>query len=422
VHCYNYWRDKSELALVGDLPPANMTMDTAKRMLEQCVKNELFDVVLTGGEPFLNFPVVKWLAEEFIKNKIRVSINSNLSLITDEQADWVLETPLFAVLTTVLGPNADVHDAITTEKGSFDATMRGINKLLKHGRCPGVNCVVSKMNIDHIEQICQVLVNVGLKAMVFTPAICPEYCKDFTPLQLTNQEVVKFLNTALAARKKYGIRVGTLVTLPLCSLDGVEDILYFSDKSCGIGRKQIVCSSDGKLRPCTHFETIEGDLVQEELANIWSRFEHWLEASNFPDICLNCKLFGLCSGGCRMSAKSATGNHCAVDPNINVENIDKVARQIQEQLKMKQKASLETLPDSFVINNYRTRKEEYGVVIGTVSGPLATAIISDEALQVLKRFEVGKSYFTHDVLQDLSPMDKNNFLAGMAHRKILQFV
>jgi hypothetical protein len=59
VHCYNYWRDKSELALVGDSPSANMTMDTAKRVLEQCVKNELFDVVLTGVEPFLNFPVLK---------------------------------------------------------------------------------------------------------------------------------------------------------------------------------------------------------------------------------------------------------------------------------------------------------------------------------------------------------------------------
>jgi hypothetical protein len=123
-----------------------------------------------------------------------------------------------------------------------------------------------------------------------------------------------------------------------------------------------------------------------------------------------------------MSAKAATGNHCAVDPNVNVKNIDKVAEQIQEQLRRKLKASSSSLPDNFIVNDYRIRIEECGAVIGTVSGALMTAIISDEALQVLKRFEVGKSYFTRDVLQDLSPVDKNNFLAGMANRKILQFV
>lgn len=212
-----------------------------------------------------------------------------------------------------------------------------------------------------------------------------------------------------------------MVALPLCSLEGVKDILYFSERRCGIGRRQLVCAADGKLRPCTHFDIVEGDLMNEDLSQIWERLKHWIEAEHIPDICLNCKLFGICGGGCRMSAKKATGNHCEVDPNVNIESIDKIVVQIQEQLRNRQTV-VEALPDFFVVNKYRVRKEEWGAVIDSALGKSRTVLISNEAFLVLKSFDVGRTYATCEVMQDIPQVDRANFLIGMANRGVLRFV
>jgi MoaA/NifB/PqqE/SkfB family radical SAM enzyme len=256
VHCYNYWRDKSELALVGDSAPTNMTMDTAKRVLEQCVENELFGIVLTGGEPFLNFPILKWFTEEGIKNGLTVMLNTNLSLITNEQIDWLSESGILGVLTSVLGNSAEVHDKITTVNGSFDATLSRLSSLLNKGVNVCANFVVSQLNCDHLEATVEMLNNYGLKAMTISPVACPEYCDNFANLGLNNKSLVSFLNRFLFLRKRFGFLQDIQAPLPLCALEGVDDLVCFSRKSCSIGRRHVACSATGDIRPCVNFDII----------------------------------------------------------------------------------------------------------------------------------------------------------------------
>ena len=123
-----------------------------------------------------------------------------------------------------------------------------------------------------------------------------------------------------------------------------------------------------------------------------------------------------------MAAKAATGNHCAVDPNIDTACIDRIADQIQKQRRTKQEVFSDVLPDSFIVNNYRIRQEDWGVVIDLASEKSGISFISDDAFLILKRFTIGKTYFTYDVLQDISQEDRTKFLKGMARRGILKFV
>ena len=174
-HCYNYWRTDSDDAIFS----TSMVLDTAKRILEECVSNRVFSVVITGGEPFINFPIVKWLGENFKKNGIKVSLNTNLSLITDEQAKWLV-TNSFPVLTSVLGPNEQTHDNITTTCESFTKTMHGIDLLMSLGMPPAVNIVASKLNFQYLEETLEMLCAKGIKALSITPAVQPEYCRDFS--------------------------------------------------------------------------------------------------------------------------------------------------------------------------------------------------------------------------------------------------
>ncbi len=418
VHCYNYWRDKSELALIGNSPPANMTIDTAKRVLEQCVENELFDIVLTGGEPFLNFPIMKWLAEEFIRNKIKVSINSNLTLITDEQADWLTGSGVRGVLTSVLGHNAEIHDKITSANGSFDATMHGIDKLLKHDFYPSVNCVVSKLNFQYIKDIYRNLANKGIKMIAMTPVIIPTYCSDSSWLAITRDNLVQCLNIALAMKEELNVTIDSLSSLPICSLDGVSDIKYFSRRHCGIGRTQLVCSADGTTRACPNFDVPEGNLLYESLQKIWTRYENWNDASLLPEICRDCKLFGLCTGGCRMAAKSYSGNHCSPDPRLSIEQIERVYKQLLAQTQ----SNTVNTTDNFLVKDYRLRREDFGAVMAAGDGYIDVSFVASETIDVLSSFEVGRTYSVNDVMLNYSEESKLAFLTGMSRHKVIEFV
>jgi len=62
-------------------------------------EEKVFHVVLTGGEPFMNFDVLVYALEKFSAAGISTSINSNLMLATPEKVLKLRNTGLDHVLT-----------------------------------------------------------------------------------------------------------------------------------------------------------------------------------------------------------------------------------------------------------------------------------------------------------------------------------
>jgi radical SAM protein with 4Fe4S-binding SPASM domain len=352
-HCYNYWRPKREKSKV-------MTQEVADRILKVMVEQEIKKACLTGGEPFLNFKIFQYLTENFQSNGITVSTNTNLSAVTDAQLDYALEHNL-KILTTVMGSNALMHDSMTNAKGSFGNTIKNIKRCVSAGNNIMVNIVVSKSILNNVYDIASFIADLGVKHIFASVVICPEYAKgtDKEPLFTFNEDdIATVLNPLLLVREKYGVNVSTITTFPLCSLSKVKDVTPFMNRRCVAGRTELGINCEGKIARCPQSGDYVGDLMTEHFKMIWDRMDDCSTTNSFPEVCVNCPLFKMCSGGCRVSAKSETGHWNGLDPKTRPENVDMVLQNIRKHYK-------ELLPNN--VSGY-CRKEEFGSVLIRTDG------------------------------------------------------
>jgi len=327
-HCYNYWRQADE-------KPKYITKEVADRILRVMLEQDIKKACLTGGEPFLNFKMFQYLAENMQSNGIGVSTNTNLSAITDAQLDYVLEHNI-RILTTVMGSNAQMHDSMTNAKGSFDKTVNNIKRCVSAGNDVMVNIVVSKLISNEVYDIASCVADLGVKHIFGSIVICPEYAKgtDKEPLFAFNEDdVADVLNPLLDVRDKYGVQVGTITTFPLCSLSKVKDVTPFMNRRCVAGRTELGISCEGKISRCVQSGDCVGDIMGEDFQTIWSKMDDCATSDSLPNVCVNCPLFKMCSGGCRVSAQSETGCWNGLDPKTRPQNVEVVLQNIKEHYK-----------------------------------------------------------------------------------------
>ena len=78
-HCYNFWRNDFD----------GRTNMMSKEKIDELVKmissDGVFHVVLTGGEPFLNFRILEYALKKIHAAGLTTSVNSNLMLATPQR-------------------------------------------------------------------------------------------------------------------------------------------------------------------------------------------------------------------------------------------------------------------------------------------------------------------------------------------------
>src|SRR3989344_1704121 len=76
-YCYNSWRGDFKMG-------PELKLQDYLSIGQKMIENEVFEVVLTGGEPLLKKEVVYPLANYLSSNGIDVKLNTNLTKITEE--------------------------------------------------------------------------------------------------------------------------------------------------------------------------------------------------------------------------------------------------------------------------------------------------------------------------------------------------
>ena len=143
-----------------------MTIDTAKKAIDYAMEHSGDRIAITfyGGEPLLNFDVVKAAIEYSLetKNKKQVSfsITSNLTKMTEARASYLASVPNLSLLASIDGPE-DVHNATrvyTGNRPTFGDTMKGLKLIAeafkKTGNILMINAVlVPPYKYEKIESI-----------------------------------------------------------------------------------------------------------------------------------------------------------------------------------------------------------------------------------------------------------------------------
>lgn len=301
---------------------AVMSYEVGKRALDFLVENSgkrrNLEVDFFGGEPLMNFDVVKKLVAyarsiEKEKNKnFRFTLTTNGVLIDDDVIEFANKECANVVLS--LDGRKEIHDRFRVDyngKGSFDKIVPKFQKLVKArgGKNYYMRGTFTHANPDFLEDI-KVMLDLGFSELSMEPVVCAE--NDPSKLNEKDIEIVKKQYEDLAFLMIEKDKQGKPFTFYHYMIDLTGGpCIYKRISGCGSGTEYMAVTPWGDLYPCHQFVGEEkyklGDIyngvinldAQKEFAdcNVYARKD-----------CKDCWAKLYCSGGCAANAYHATGS------------------------------------------------------------------------------------------------------------------
>lgn len=301
---------------------AVMSYEVGKRALDFLVENSgsrrNLEVDFFGGEPLMNFDVVKKLVAyarsiEKEKNKnFRFTLTTNGILIDDDVIDFANKEMSNVVLS--LDGRKEVHDRFRVDylgNGSWEKIVPKFQKLVnaRGGKNYYMRGTFTHYNPDFLEDI-KVMLDLGFNELSMEPVVC----SSGDPSELTEQDLPVVLEQyeKLAELMIEKDKQGKPFTFYHYMIDLTGGpCIYKRISGCGSGTEYMAVTPWGDLYPCHQFVGDEkfklGDIysgvtnvkIQKEFAdcNVYAR----------PD-CKDCWAKLYCSGGCAANAYHATGS------------------------------------------------------------------------------------------------------------------
>lgn len=361
LHCYNYWRSKEPggIRKCTDLPVSMVPV-----IAEKLASAGVFHLVLTGGEPLANKKSLKAFIVECGNRGITCGINSTLRGLFSEDVEMFKQKHVLGILVSLLGSTPEKHDAITQSAGSFYQTVKGIQTLIENKVSVSISMVISAKNNTDLIKTAILAKSLGAKGFYATKASCAGNCQDFHELKLDQKQFNEHLEDLLVVSRNLDIKSGFLECYPLCGINEAHKFQEFLGRKCFAGVTGMTIGPTGEARPCSHLDSVYGNIFTESLSDIWERMAHWAKQDYLPETCRNCSILKQCSGGCRMEAKMLNRGIHNLDPYAMPQNVPSVITGFN-QLENDTNDTLEVeLHGAYQINKrVRTRKEEFGSVV-----------------------------------------------------------
>ena len=301
---------------------AVMSFETGKRALDFLIENSgtrrNLEVDFFGGEPLMNFDVVKRLVEyarsveKAAGKNFRFTLTTNGMLIDDDVIDFANREMSNVVLS--LDGRREIHDRFRVDfngEGSFDKIVPKFQKLVKArgGKEYYMRGTFTHANPDFLEDI-KAMLELGFTELSMEPVVCAP--GDSAELTKADLEIVKEQYEKLAYLMLERERAGKPFTFYHYMIDLTGGpCIYKRISGCGSGTEYMAVTPWGDLYPCHQF-------VGDEkfcLGNIWDGVTNTAIQDEFkkcnvyahPD-CDNCWAKLYCSGGCAANAYHATGS------------------------------------------------------------------------------------------------------------------
>ena len=301
---------------------ALMSFETGKRALDFLVENSgkrrNLEVDFFGGEPLMNFEVVKQLVayarsiEDKCGKHFRFTLTTNGVLLDDEVTEFANRECHNVVLS--LDGRKEVHDRLRKTingKGSYDTIVPKFQKFVKARGDKGyyVRGTFTHNNTDFTNDIFH-MADLGFTELSMEPVVCApgeEYAltEEDLPVLFEQYEI---LAKEMLRREREG-RPFTFYHYMLDLTGG--PCIYKRISGCGSGTEYLAVTPWGELYPCHQFV---GD-PKYSMGNIWDGVTNKALQDEFklcnayarPD-CKDCCAKLYCSGGCAANAYHATGS------------------------------------------------------------------------------------------------------------------
>ena len=301
---------------------ALMSFEVGKKAMDFLIQNSgsrhNLEVDFFGGEPLMNFEVVKQVVEyarsienQYNKN-FRFTLTTNGMLIDDDVIEYANKEMSNVVLS--LDGRKEVHDRFRKDyagNGSWEKIVPKFQKLVqkRNGKNYYIRGTFTHLNPDFLNDI-KVMLKLGFSELSMEPVVC---AKD-DPMALTEKDldIVCEQYEKLAKLMLEKDKEGTPFTFYhyMIDLKG-GPCIYKRISGCGSGTEYMAVTPWGDLYPCHQFVGEEkfklGDIfngisnvsVQNDFksCNVYAREE-----------CKKCWARLYCAGGCAANAYHSTGS------------------------------------------------------------------------------------------------------------------
>ena len=309
LRCKYCFASTGDFGTCRKLMPLEIGKKAIDFLLENSGNRKNLELDFFGGEPLMNFDVVKEVVaygrereKEYGKN-FRFTITTNGMLLTDDKIDFINKEMSNVVLS--IDGRKDVHDNMRPtagNKGSYDVILPKYKKLVDardKDKDWYVRGTFTKYNLDFAEDVFD-LYEKGFDQISVEPVVC----EDKYPYALTEADVPAIAEEyeRLAQRLLENDRNGKHFNFFHFMIDLDQGPCAIKRlRGCGCGNEYVAITPDGDIYPCHQFVGIEeykmGSLVDGSFNTEMKEQFAKTHIYNKPS-CRDCWAKFYCSGGC----------------------------------------------------------------------------------------------------------------------------
>ena len=300
---------------------AVMSFEVGKQALDFLIAHSgtrtNLEVDFFGGEPLMNFDVVKQLVayarsrEEETHKRFRFTLTTNGMLIDDDVIDFANREMHNVVLS--LDGRKEIHDRYRVDyagNGSWERIVPKFQKLVqaRGGKDYYMRGTFTHQNPDFLKDI-QTMLDLGFTELSMEPVVCAPG----DPAALTQEDlsIVMEQYEQLARLMRKRREEGRPFTFYHYMIDLTGGpCIYKRVSGCGSGTEYMAVTPWGDLYPCHQFVGDE----RFRLGNVWEGVTQSEVQAEFAGCnvyahpeCADCWAKLYCSGGCAANAYHATG-------------------------------------------------------------------------------------------------------------------
>lgn len=290
IHCYipNLKKDAG----------TDMTFNTVKRLIDEFAEMGGLQITLSGGEVFLHKDILPIIAYCREKDMI-ISILSNLIALKDEMIPLIKEANVSLIQTSLYSMNPQIHDQITTIKGSHAKTIKSIEALVAADIPVQIACPTMKANAKGYADVLKYAQSLRCKSQTDFIIMAQS---DFNTNNLANRLSIDETECLIRDIIQHDInyREDTLKLKPKCEEKPKSIERYMKQPLCGAGINDCCITANGDVYPCAGWQAMVcGNINKQTLKEIWEyspqlKVIRAVTHGDFPQ-CLECEAKNYCA-------------------------------------------------------------------------------------------------------------------------------
>lgn len=343
-----------------DSDATDMPKEDAFKIIDKLAAMDTVSIFWSGGEPLIRIDDVCECIQYARSRGIASSLVTNGTMLTPENVQKLKTAGLPIVYVSFDGASKESNDAIRGE-GTFEKAVQGMKNVKAAGMMCSTLITATKTSWKEMEAMYKLAEEIplnGFNVLNFLPAGAG--ASNFEELTLSAEEYDE-MNRWLYDRREEGkfvifslvpqfTRIAHEKLRELGKIDkngdakSMQDIspklllwiadpelalFYYNGKTlnanlvsqfhggCSAGRVYAGITADGKLKPCPFYPLEVGDVLDDDLEDMWlnsQEFSEMRDRKTFDGFCAKCEYRDFC-GGCRgRSWALSGGNIKASDP------------------------------------------------------------------------------------------------------------